>query len=286
MRSSGSARSVGVVAVAMHIAACSLFVDTGGLSDGDGGSSADGGAADASDASDATTDARPTNDAGGDGGDAGEGGPALRYCQAHAGHRFCLDFDDSKDVPSIGGTNYDPARFFVDDGASASPPHSLYALFSVGGSSEAINELFTSTAALSGSIDLRFDSNDLTKGQLVPLQIDYGATPGVADHYYYLQTYYGFFNFSEAVEPDDGGAASFTSNTIASPVPVGAWVHVDFAVSADGHTTVSLDGSPVLDLQGQIPLTAGVPVKIVIGAYSNDLKAAIVEHLDNIVIDL
>lgn len=279
MASDGLTRAL-VIAVALGpIVACSLFVDTDGLSDG-ASTPGDGG-------NDATVDAPLPNDASAveAGDDAGEAGPALRYCQAHPGHAFCLDFDDSDDVPSIGGAGFDPAKMYVDDASFVSPPHSLYVSFPAGESSEGIDEPMESTSSLSGSLDLRFDTTDLSSGQVVPLQIDYAPTSGVAEHFYYVNTYNGFFNFSEAVRPDDGGSTFYTSNTVATPVPINHWVHVDFAVTTGGHVTVSLDGTQVVDKDGQIGLTPGVAVTVSVGAYSNDLVHDVVEHLDNVVVD-
>ncbi len=287
-----SARTAAAAVLALGLAACSLFVDTDGLTGGSAASGSDG-SVDANSGSDGSVDANS-----GDGStDASDGGPssdaapfdanAPKFCDSHPGHSYCLDFDESASIPpGYDNGNFTPANFFIDPSISVSGPNSLYAKFTVGNSDEGIGSNVTyASGNLAFSLDIRFSSSDLSAGQIVPFIAHVPKLSGQSEHYFYLQVYFDSFNIGETLTAN-GDAPSYTSTTLTSPVPKDTWMHVDIAVNGSTRkVTASLNHMPITVPDAQAGFGTGTSY-LALGAYANDIPADAIEHLDNVTIDL
>ena len=262
------------------LGACSLFVDTDGLS---------GGGDDIADpATDASSDATADRDATALDSGADADASASPYCVSHPGHTLCLDFDESPSLPAFDTSSFDPGHMFVDDATSVSPQQSLAILFSGGhGSNQSIDkDLPPTKSVLSISLDVRYSASDLSQGQTITFSVDVPHVAGLSDHFFYLQTYFGDLALVENVTPDDGGASDFPSITLISPVPPDTWMHIEMSV--DGATrkwTMSFNGVALADGQAEVGFPSG-PAHFTLGGYgSPQLPADTTVHIDNLLVD-
>lgn len=281
MRSSRLAAVCAALLIAGTFVACSLFVDTDGLSTG----------ADAS--TDSSTDASfdvisdhvdPVIDAGAD---ANADASNIPYCQAHPGHTLCLDFDESTDLPNFSDKDFDPGAIFVDTSGGVSQPNSLSITFPASGGSEQIDQdyPYTNGGKLFISLDLKLASSDLSSGQLQPLAFNLPNAPGIASHYFYLQDYYGSVDESEAISPSDGGDPIYPSVTLASPIPNDIWMHVEMTVDETTLVkTVTLNGNVISTASAKQTSPSGMG-NLVIGGFSDSLPASTIVHIDNLIVD-
>ena len=262
------------IAAAIATAACSLFVDTGGLSGGN----------DAATASDASSDATANSD-GAIASDGGEAGP-IPFCQANPGHTVCLDFDESTALPPYDNSHFDPTKFFIDGTTSVSAPQSLFAKMTAGDSHEEFDRNLPSTLGkLVWKFDIKFSSSDLTAGQIAPLSTNVPVVDGLSDHSFYMQTYDNGFFISESASPADGGATRYPSTKLASPVPLDTWMHVELTVDgATGNMKMSFNGTALPDGQAQAGFPSGTAV-LAVGGYAESLPADAVVHIDNLIVD-
>ena len=280
MRRTARAGQIGLaMACGIGLAACSLFVSTDGLQGGaDGGTISDASIADVvSDVktSDAAKDSSPPVD-----------GPTLGFCDQNPGHKICWDFDESTTVPTTDETNYGATQLFVDPADSVSKPNSLELKWPAGaGTDISISDNITMGTTISVAMDIRMTSSDLTTGQLVPIYIVVPPSAGESQHSFYLQSYYGEFDVTEGVMPDDGGASNYAGWTLASPVPSDTWVHVEFTVDGTtGLVKMSYNGTPFPDGQAISGFPAGAG-RVSVGAYTVSIPADITERLDNFLFD-
>jgi hypothetical protein len=281
LRVSASASALGML-VASAITACSLIVDTDGLENGNGNG-------DAGPTIDASSDAAIDKD-GSSGIDAGPGSDASAppFCVSHPGHTICLDFDESLDIPVVDNASFDPGHIFIDNAASVSPEQSLAILFSPGtGSNEQIEKNLTGTkGVLSWAFDVRFSASDLTKGQTIPLATFVPLSPGLSQHFFYLQTYAGDLDLTENVTPDDGGPSDYPGITLISPVPADTWMHIEMSV--DGTTqqwTMSFNGVALANQQAEVGFPIGPGAQNIGGYGSSDIPVSTTVHIDNLLID-
>ena len=280
MRASAYAAICISATLAVAGGACSLLVDTNGLSGGDGGAPLADASSDAPVASDAALDAA---------GDARGDASQIAFCDAHPGHTLCFDFDESTALPSYDSSSFDPTLFFIDSTTSRSSPHSIAAKYAAGvDSTEYLQRDFPSTRGglVSWIIDLKFTATDLSTGQIIPLSTHVPVTPGMSDHFFYLQTYLGDFILSEATAPDDGGAPYYTADVLVSPVPNDTWMHVE--VTIDGSTGImkaSLDGVPLADGHAQIGFPSTGTAHVLLGGFAGSLAADSMLHVDNLIVD-
>ncbi len=264
------------------LAACSLFVSVDGLEGGDAGGASDASTNDVT--TDVTSDAKAT-DAAKDASPLVDGasGP---FCEQNPGHKICWDFDESTTVPTTDETSYDPTQLFVDSADSVSKPNSLVLKWPAGGGmNSSISDNVAVGTKIAVAMDLRMTSTDLTTGQLVPIYIVVPPGPGQSQHSFYLQEYFGDFAVAEGVMPDDGGAASYTGWTLATPVPNDQWVHVEFAVDgATGVVTMSFNHTPLPNGQALSGFPTGSG-QVSLGAYTVNIPADITERVDDFTFD-
>jgi hypothetical protein len=263
------------------LGSCSLFVDTNGLSSGDGDAAIEG---DASSDALIGSDAKSPTDAGvTDGGDAAP----TPFCASHPGHTLCYDFDESASLPAADSFQSDPGHLVIDSTMSVSPPYSLLGIYNAGDSNEQFQKNLTSTQGkVSWAIDLKFSASDLSTGQTAPLATDVPTVDVLYDHYFYLQTYFNSLNIGESATPADGGPTNYTSTQLVSPVPVDTWMHVEFTV--DGNTgviTLSFNGTALPNNQAQFGFPNG-SMQVTVGGFAGDLPATTNINIDNVLVDL
>lgn len=281
MRSARPAFVLPTIVAFGALGACSLFVDTDGLSGAD---------ADASSIIDASSDAPIESDGkipsdGGAPTDASDAAPTP-FCATHPGHVLCYDFDDSTMLPPADNTDFDPAHFMIDSTDSVSPQHSLLGIYPAGSSNQQLQKNLTSTKdKVSWALDIKFSASDLTTGQTAPIATDVPAVAELSDHYFYLQTYFNSLNVGESASPADGGPTNYTDTEIVSPVPVDTWMHVEFTVDGTtGVITVSLNGNPLPNDHAQYGFSDGA-MQVTLGGFAGNLPASTRIRLDNVIVD-
>jgi hypothetical protein len=275
--------NVGLTAlVTLALGACSLFVDTDGLSGGSGDAAiANDASSDAPLASDAQTPTDAT--APSDGGDAA----ASPFCASHPGHSLCYDFDESTMLPSYDNPAFDPGHMVIDPTQSVSPPQSLLTIFDSGSATQSFQKNISATKGgkLSWSLDVKYNATDMTTGQTTCLAVDVPLVAELTDHYFYLQTYFGSLNISEAASPADGGATSYYSWTLQSPLVVGSWLHIEWTIDGStGNMTFSFNGTPQPSQTAQFGFPSGAG-QLTLGGFGGNLPARTTVNIDNVLID-
>lgn len=273
--------------VACVAIACSLAVDTSGLSSGGAASPAPDASdapvdapADATNVSDAPVDARPD-------------GPPARPCATP--HAICEDFDNPSGARSLSPI-LDNGGQVIDDDDHVSAPRSV------------ICRTATSTGGNESSARLRADFDSLPPRVHAAFDVKTASLPPA-----------GFFELLKLEMPNtfespsigygDAGISiaadgaqwkvyrfghldASTKYDEAHPLPKlgdGTWHHVELDAKLarnGGNLTVTVDGSKVVDAQGIRTLTEGATgLRLVIGLYTNGVASPWDLNLDNVVGD-
>lgn len=275
-------RAVVIVAFALcGGAACSLFVSTDGLQNGEASSDAGSGAdapmdVDASTPLDAGADALPE-----------AGGP---FCATHPGHFLCADFDEDAAVTTGWSTADLQSGGTIDLAfdASTSPPASFVAALpdvSSGGDGNArMGAEFS--VAIPTKVHVELDVNlcqfsTLAAGAYFEIfKLAFG--PGFDDNGLELQ-----INNSTTYVKTDSPAATYDLTQKIVPF---AWTHVsiEVVVSTSGSIVVTLNGTTALNVSG-IDTTEQMPDAgyhaAVVGLYGTGSPAC-TSYFDNVLIDV
>lgn len=267
-------------------AACSLAVDTSGLSSG--GPSAP-------DASDANSVDAPADGAIAPDGpaDARPDAPPARPCDVP--HTICEDFDDPSGARSLQPI-LDNGGQLIDDDDHVSAPRSVICRTAPSGSGNessarmradfvglpsrvhAAFDMKTANLPLSGFFELlKLETPNSFEGPSIGYG-DAGISIAAADSKWSV---YRFGHLSATDNFDER-----------NPLPKlgdGEWHHVELdskLARNGGNLTVTVDGSKVVDAQGIRTLTEGATgLRLVIGLYTNGVGSAWDVKLDNVVAD-
>lgn len=272
--------------IAFVAVACSLAVDTTGLSSG-GSTELD--ASDATAAVDAPADTTNTGDAPVD---ARPDGPPARPCATS--HTICEDFDDPGGGRSLTPI-LDSGGQIIDDSDHVSAPRSVVCRTGPSGGGQSSARLRAEFDRVPSRVRVAFDmktSNLPASGFFEFLKLEMpntfeGASIGYGDAAIAIaadKTKWNTYRF--------GHIDATTNFDEAHPMPAlgdGAWHHVelDSKLSKNGgNLTVTVDGTKVVDAQGIRTLTEGATgLRLVIGLYTSGVGSAWDLRLDNVVAD-
>lgn len=266
--------------IAVTLGACSLFVDTSGLSGG-APSAGEGGIADAS--AEAAVDAAKPSDAGGD----AAKDASVPFCDSHPGHTLCYDFDESNALPPADQTFFDPGGSIVVDGADhvSAPSSLLFTWPATMGVSEGIQKAFSGTGKITCDLDVKVTSTDLSNGQLSFLYLYVPTSADYSRNTFFVQVYHGDLDLSEGLDPADGGASMYTGQDYEPTIPNDTWQHISFVISgSDGAVSISLDGGTPATFTAFVPFDVG-QVTLVLGGYGASLNTGAKARMDNLVCD-
>lgn len=274
-------------ACAFVAVACSLAVDTAGLSSGgsrspdpsDANASVDA-PADSANTSDAPVDARPD-------------GPPARPCATS--HTICEDFDDP-----AGGRSLQPildnGGQVIDDSDHVSAPRSVVCKTRAsGGGNESSARLRADFDSIPARVRVAFDmktANLPASGFFEMLKLEMpntfeGPSIGYGDAGIAIAANNGNWNAYRFGHIDT--TTNFDENHPLPKLGDGAWHHIELEsklAKNGGDLTVTIDGTKAVDAQGIRTLTEGATgLRLVIGLYTNNVGSPWDLRIDNVVAD-
>ncbi|MDB4937416.1 MAG: hypothetical protein JWP87_4388 [Labilithrix sp.] len=225
-----------LVAFAVPLAACSLVVDTNGLS---GVALGDGSLADAA------SDGGPSGDSPSlppDGApNTTEAGATT--CLESAGE-FCDAFDDS--TPGSRWSNKETKRGTIAFSAGGlSPPNAFVATITAGAVPAYANLVKTFPSprtSMRCDIDLKL-TDVPTAGELDVLDL-VAVVPGTDDHHVYFAAYEGIWKLAEFYGGGGGAPSVDRTQNLGTPLPKDTWFHVTLAF-AGATATLTANGTTV-----------------------------------------
>jgi hypothetical protein len=240
-------RRVAFLAIAGLIAACSLFVDLGGLRDTDGGSS------DAFAPADVVSE-QPTAS------DAADAGPDVFDFKCPDAAIICDDFDESPLGARWSGQRITSAMLEISDAAAVSPPNSLLVTLPPNPSSAAryarLEQNLSNLSTLDCELTFRIDATTATGSQDVrPIELDLNVG-GFSYWEVWVDLRATELSFVQNNDPSGDAGPQSRSDFIAGGLTVGTWRHLRFKTDFK-RAQFALDGTQVFDRALMSPISQG-----------------------------